>query len=165
MVASEEFIERLKNRDRKAIVELYDQYSAALFGVIVRVTKSSSEAEPVLERTFLKILEEIHNYKKHVSLFTWMFCLARAMAMESLPVSVSGAGENQHEDYKTALAESDLNQFSGMPLLCQKVLNCLYTGQTVSQASETLNISADEVKNYLRSGLAYICDQKSRVSQ
>jgi RNA polymerase sigma-70 factor (ECF subfamily) len=164
MMASEEFIERLKNRDRKAIEELYDQYSAALFGVIVRITKSPSEAEAVLERTFLKILEEIHTYKKHVSLFTWMFCMARAVAIENLPLSVSGARETQREDYKNAPAENDLEQFSEMPLLYQKVLTCLYTrGQTVSQASETLNISADEVKNHLRSGLAYICDQKSRV--
>ena len=72
----------------KAISDLYDQYSPALYGMILRIVKSHSKAEAIVEHTFLKILEEIDTYRKLTTFFTWMCSIARRLAAESVTSNI-----------------------------------------------------------------------------
>ncbi|MEZ4686753.1 MAG: sigma-70 family RNA polymerase sigma factor [Bacteroidia bacterium] len=62
---------------------LYDQYGAALYGVILKVVKSDSMAEDVLQESFVKIWNKIDQYdEKKGRFFTWILNIARNTAID-----------------------------------------------------------------------------------
>lgn len=78
-----EIISHLKNRDKKGLSHLYDQYAGPLLGVIAQVIPAKKVAEEVLKQTFLKIWNDIEAYdEEKVSMFTWMCQIARNTAFE-----------------------------------------------------------------------------------
>jgi RNA polymerase sigma factor (sigma-70 family) len=73
----------LQSKDRSALDFLYDNYSAALYGVISRVLKNEDIAEEVLQDVFLKIWDKIDQYDSTKGkLFTWMLNVARNQAID-----------------------------------------------------------------------------------
>jgi len=78
-------IERLRRREPKALSDLYDAYSGALYGVIVRIVPRAEVAEQVLQDTFLKAYKNIDSYDPHKGrLFTWLVNIARNTAIDAL---------------------------------------------------------------------------------
>lgn len=74
----------LQGQDRAAIDLLYDHYSPALFGVILRIVQSRELAEQVLQDVFVRIWRNGHLYDAHKSkLYTWMLNIARNAAIDA----------------------------------------------------------------------------------
>jgi len=64
---------------------LYDHYSDALFGVILRIVKDQSIAEEVLQDAFLKIWDKIESFDAtRGRLFTWMMQVSKNLAIDKL---------------------------------------------------------------------------------
>lgn len=81
----EVLITRLKNKDKTAITQLYDQYSASLYGIILRIVKDSMVAEEVMQDCFVKIWSSIDFYdSKKGRLFTWLITIARHVAIDKI---------------------------------------------------------------------------------
>jgi RNA polymerase sigma factor (sigma-70 family) len=149
MKDSSGLVELVKTRDQEAISRLYDTYAPALNGVILRILKSPEKAEIVLEKTFLKIIENIHSYKNNVSLFTWMFCLARAVAMEALtlPEMINDKGEEIEIPEGLPMNHRDGAVIDGMPSLCRMVWEHMYCeGHNLSQTAAALGMSVNDVR-------------------
>jgi len=72
MPSDERLIELIKKRDESAFVELYEKFSGRLFGVCLRYSKSSADAEDLLQESFVKIYENIQNYKGTGSFEGWL---------------------------------------------------------------------------------------------
>ena len=53
---------RIKSKDESALAELYDDYSAALYGVILRMCNDEQNAQNLLQDTFLTIWEKAALY-------------------------------------------------------------------------------------------------------
>ncbi|MEO1652190.1 MAG: sigma-70 family RNA polymerase sigma factor [Bacteroidota bacterium] len=80
-----ELIVRLRNKDRKAYAILYDRYSGALYGVILKIVKYEEIAQDVLQDTFVKIWKKIDAYSATKgTLFTWILNIARNTAIDRL---------------------------------------------------------------------------------
>lgn len=80
----DQLIHRLKQQDRTAIGELYDAYSGALFGVVLRIVQSRELAEQVLQDTFLKAWRNAASYDASKGrLFTWLLNIARNTAIDA----------------------------------------------------------------------------------
>lgn len=78
-----ELVKQLSARDKKAYEMLYDRYSAALYGVILRIVLSEEEANDVLQESFVKIWQAIDSYDASKgSLFTWMLNVCRNAAID-----------------------------------------------------------------------------------
>lgn len=78
-------IEGLLRRDKDALEELYDNYSAALLGAIMRIITNKDIAEEVLQDTFFKIWEKIDTYSTIKGrLYTWMYSIARNKALDKI---------------------------------------------------------------------------------
>ncbi len=76
-------IAQLKQKDRTALNYLYNNYSAALYGVVFRIIKSEDVAEEILQDVFLKIWDKIESYDATKGrLFTWMLNIARNQAID-----------------------------------------------------------------------------------
>lgn len=77
-------ITRLQGNDRTAIGELYDAYSGALFGVVLRIVQSRELAEQVLQDTFVKAWRNGASYDASKGrLFTWLLNIARNTAIDA----------------------------------------------------------------------------------
>lgn len=78
-----ELFESVCQGDKAAFAELYDRYSAALFGVVLKVVQENDRAEEVLQDTFVKIWRSSSSYDPSKGrLFTWMLNIARNTALD-----------------------------------------------------------------------------------
>ena len=81
----EELIARTADGDRAAFQRLYDLTSAKLFGVALRILRSRSEAEDVLQDSFVKIWRNADRYRSTgFSPMTWLITIARNTAIDRL---------------------------------------------------------------------------------
>ena len=75
--------EAVKRGDQEAFAQLYDRYSAALHGIILKVVKDQDRAEEVLQDAFMKIWKSINSYDSSKGRpFTWMLNIARNAAID-----------------------------------------------------------------------------------
>ncbi|HMQ05798.1 MAG TPA: sigma-70 family RNA polymerase sigma factor [Saprospiraceae bacterium] len=80
----EKIISLLEARNSIAISLLYDNYAAALFGVILKIVQSNELAEQVLQDTFIKVWKNSDKFdKSRGRLFTWMVNIARNTAIDA----------------------------------------------------------------------------------
>lgn len=56
-------IKQLQNQDGNALSAIYDQYSGALYGVILRICKNEEMAQDLLQETFLKNLAKVQSIR------------------------------------------------------------------------------------------------------
>ena len=72
MLNENKLIELLKINSESAFVELYNKYSPVLFGICLRYAKERTEAEDILQESFIKIYENIESFKSEGSLEGWL---------------------------------------------------------------------------------------------
>lgn len=75
----------LKHRDNKAFGYLYDNYSGALYSIIVQILSDVELANDVLQEVFINIWRKIDSYDQTKGrLFTWMLNIARNASIDTL---------------------------------------------------------------------------------
>ena len=81
----EELVALLKGRDQNAFSYLYDNYAAALNGIIMRMVEEPQLAEDILQEAFLKIWNNFAQYDTGKGrLFTWMINITRNLTIDML---------------------------------------------------------------------------------
>lgn len=76
-------IQAIQQGDQTSLSGLYDKYSAALNGVILKVVPDQDRAEEILQDTFLKIWRSASSYDPAKGrVFTWMLNIARRTAID-----------------------------------------------------------------------------------
>lgn len=94
-ISDTQLILLINNKDPQAFSQLYDKFSAPLYGVIRKLIKNEELAIQVLERSFTTVWQQrttIGLHKK--SLFISMHNLARDAAMEALNKSMRQQSES-----------------------------------------------------------------------
>lgn len=66
------FLEKLKQKDVLACKQLYLQYADAMYNVCVRILQHQTEAEDALQEAFIKIFNNIEQYRNESSIGSWM---------------------------------------------------------------------------------------------
>ncbi|MCC7437966.1 MAG: sigma-70 family RNA polymerase sigma factor [Armatimonadetes bacterium] len=159
---------QLRQRDRRAFGVIYDRYSGALYGVIVRIVQVEEMAEDVLQETFIKIWKNAESYdNSRGTLFTWMLNIARNSALDKLRSS----DHRQHRTNRSIenlVGEIDRQQSSSYnpeviglrefvlklkPDQQQLIDLIYYQGFTQSEAADQLGIPLGTVKTRVRSAL------------
>jgi RNA polymerase sigma-70 factor (ECF subfamily) len=78
-------LQRIAAGDHAAIGELYDRYSALMFGVIMRILRSRSDAEEVLQEVFMRVWSRAEMYDERLgSPAPWLVRIARNRAIDRL---------------------------------------------------------------------------------
>ncbi len=81
----EELVLLLKKQDQQAFSYLYDNYAAALNGVIFRMVEDKSLSEDILQEAFVKIWNNFASYDTTKGrLFTWMLNLTKNLTIDTL---------------------------------------------------------------------------------
>jgi RNA polymerase sigma-70 factor (ECF subfamily) len=65
-------VEQCKANSRKAQLVLYKQYCDGMFCVAMRFLKNTDDAEDVLQESFIKAFQKIHQFKGDVTFGAWL---------------------------------------------------------------------------------------------
>jgi RNA polymerase sigma-70 factor (ECF subfamily) len=158
----------LKSKDEKAFNYLYDNYSGALYGVILKVLDKEELANDLLQEVFVKIWRSIEQYDSSKGrLYTWMLNIARNSAIDVLR-SKSFQQEQKTIDIENSvyLNESRRNTENNTDTLGLKksVMNlkpefrilidlAYFQGFTQEEISKTLQIPLGTVKTRMRNAI------------
>lgn len=100
----------LQNKEKEAISVIYNQYGAALYGVIFRIVKSEATAQTVLKEVFVQMWKQAEEYNESKEkFFTWLYRISHHLAMEavrsnqSTPVEMYTISNNNQQTSPTML--------------------------------------------------------------
>jgi RNA polymerase sigma factor (sigma-70 family) len=159
---AEDLVRRLQNRDEQALAFLYDQYSGALLGIIVRILNNREVAEDILQKTMLKVWNGIQSFDaEKSSLYTWMATIARNAAIDQKRLkSFQNQEKTETIDALVHQPQSDQTNTAGIDVQkltadldpkYKDVLDHIYLlGYTQQETSEQLGIPLGTVKTRLR---------------
>ncbi|MEM6522160.1 MAG: sigma-70 family RNA polymerase sigma factor [Bacteroidota bacterium] len=79
----DEILALLKNKEKRGLRIIFDNYSVNLLNVILRIVKDKTIAEDVLQESLLKIWHHASSYNRSKgSLFTWLVTICRNTAID-----------------------------------------------------------------------------------
>ncbi len=67
-----DIIEQCKQNNRKAQLQLYNQYCNGMYIVANRFLKNANDAEDVVQEAFIKAFSKLHQYKAEVTFGAWL---------------------------------------------------------------------------------------------
>jgi len=170
-----ELVLLLKQRTQTAFSYLYDNYSAALYGVVVSIVQDRELANDVLQEVFIKIWRQIDQYNPEKGkLYTWLINISRNASIDTLrSKSYNEQKQNQSLNPGVYTAAGTINIETdkiGIRKIIQnlkeeyKVLIELayFQGYTQDEISKMLNIPLGTVKTRLRNALIQLREYLKR---
>jgi RNA polymerase sigma factor (sigma-70 family) len=166
--SEDELIPLLTNRDQSAFSYLYDNYSAALYGVIYKMLENRELSEDVLQEAFIKIWNNFSNFDKHKGrLFTWMLNITRNLTIDTIRSkgykkqskiqNSENAVNNISDKASTAETFDALGIRKHLTLLKndqKQIIDLAYFGGlTQEEISKNLNIPLGTVKTKMRTAI------------
>lgn len=163
----EQIISLLKDKDKKAMQLIFENYSPVLRNIALRVVKYESVAQDVLQEALLKIWKNGQSYNADKgSLFTWMTRICRNAAIDktrSKDYRLTETSMNAVDIVSisdTPVKESDVNRpeiqelVSRLPVNQRELIDLSYfQGYTHQEISENLEIPLGTVKTRIRSAI------------
>ncbi|MEP6793307.1 MAG: sigma-70 family RNA polymerase sigma factor [Saprospiraceae bacterium] len=161
----------MKERREKGMSLLYDHYSDSLFGIINRILGDAQLAEDALQKSFLKIWQNIEGYDAgKASLFTWMSVIARNTALDQKRLKTFQAKQKtvsvDEIVYRPGSSTPDGDSIDAKRLLANLdennriVLEYAYLkGYTQQEISDELNIPLGTVKTRLRKAISILREE------
>ncbi|MEZ4856651.1 MAG: RNA polymerase sigma factor [Gelidibacter sp.] len=67
-----DIIEKCRQNNRVAQMQLYHQYCDGMYAVAMRFVKDSLEAEDIVQEAFIKAFAKLHQYKAEVTFGAWL---------------------------------------------------------------------------------------------
>ena len=169
--SEQELVILLQQQNEKAFSYLYDNYSAALFGIINSIISEKESADDVLQEVFVNIWKKIDSYDPAKGrLFTWMLNIARNAAIDKIrskgykdSLKNQSFPENVDVNAARIVIAPDVKDVGLKKILSllkqeQRMLLDLsyFQGYTHEEISQVLNIPLGTVKTRIRSALTQL---------
>ncbi len=162
MPTDQELITQIQAGQQRALTSLYDKYSAALYGVIVRICKDEAVAQDVLQETFVKIWQKSGSYNPEKGkIFTWTYQIARNTALNSIRSQkklIQKEDIGVYKDVEEDRSEIDVSQLNGclrkLDPHHQRAIELVYfNGLTHREAHEEMGVPLGTFKSYIQQAL------------
>lgn len=166
ITTEEDLIARLQAQDANAVSQLYDMYSAALYGVVLQIVKVEETAEDVLQEAFVKIWSSFHSYDPSKGrLFTWMINICRNLAIDKIRSKQHRVSQVTDDIAHPSRAEFGSESFNpehiGLKEITERlnpdqkqIIDLMYFGgMTQSEIAEEFSIPLGTVKTRARSAI------------
>ena len=154
---------RLQNKEDSALSELYDKYSPALYGVIIRICKDEQQAQNLLQDTFLTIWEKSYQYNPEKGKFyTWAYRIAKNKTLnfirkqdKLIQIEDLSVYTNKADDIKI---EPEYLQLKGglrqLEPHHKRALELIYfNGLTHKEAHQEMDVPLGTFKSYVKQAL------------
>lgn len=170
-IAEDELVIMLRQQDRQGFEYLYDRYSAALYGVVLRIVRTEAIAEDVVQEAFVKIWKNFAAYeKKKGTLFTWMLNVARNAAIDKIrsqdyrqQAQIQDVEQNVSTIERQTSVEMEVNHIGFDKFVAQlkpehqTLVDYLYfKGYTQSEVAEELDIPLGTVKTRIKTAINHL---------
>lgn len=166
-ISEESLIALVSSGSQEGFRILYDNYSAALYGVIERVVVDQGLAEDLLQDAFVKIWKNFSSYHPEKGrLFTWMLNIARNISIDALrsrhqKVSRNIQSIDTFVGLETGGTNADRLDFIGVdaaiknlkPEQLKLIQMAYFQGYTQEEIAEETAIPLGTVKTRIRSAL------------
>lgn len=150
-------------RDEKSFEQLYKNYYRVLFGIALRYSRTKTEAEDILQDSFIKIFNSIDSFNNKGSFEGWMKRIVQNTAINSyrnnlkfdLHIDISDQENLVSVDSLSSILDSfnakDITLFlNQLPEGYRMVINLYYIdGYTHKEISKMLDISIGTSKSQL----------------
>jgi RNA polymerase sigma-70 factor, ECF subfamily len=170
-------LDRIVERDERAVGELYDRHSRLLYGLILRILRDRSETEEVLQEVFVLVWTRAETYNVALgSPAGWLVRIARNRAIDRLRANsvriraVESAPEPAApESPEMHAAASEAQRAIGQALSAlpaeQRVLieQAYFLGLTQSELAERFKLPLGTVKTRIRTGMIALRQQLSQT--
>lgn len=83
MADIQKLVARVKNQDDIAFEELYERTKRAVYAIIYSVVSSHNTTEDIMQDTYIRMLQSIHQYDGRVQFITWLGTIAKNLAIDS----------------------------------------------------------------------------------
>ena len=159
-----DLLNRLKNDDAEAYIQLYDHYYPSLYVYVLRFVKIPELAEDVLQDVFLKLWEVRHRIDPDLFFSAYLYRISRNLVFKQIKkISVdeelrsgvmhqlSSLHEHSHlklqwKQYQESLAAA----IDQLPPQRQKVFKlCREQSRTYDEVAAELGISRNTVKEHM----------------
>lgn len=157
------FTQALRDSTATSFAELYEAFSPALYGVLLRLVHDPARAEDLLQEAFIKIWVNRQYFDPQQGrLFTWLMTITRHVALSELrSQKVRRAGQSYLFDrlepsVRPCLPAGKINQslLNQLPPKYQLVVELMYYKDYTSQEiADTLKIPLGTVKTRIRKAL------------
>lgn len=170
-------LDRIAGGDESALSALYDQYVTFLHAIVVRMLRSTGEAEHILQEVFLRVWNKADVYRlANESVYTSLVTLTRNRALDRIrskghkrhihpldverlpPLASANPGLNSPPEFHTADQRRSVYEALTRLTAEQRHLLTLayYEGLSQSEIAELLAIPVDTVKSRMRAGLTML---------
>jgi RNA polymerase sigma-70 factor, ECF subfamily len=171
IIAEDALVSLLQSKDERGFSILYDNYSSALYGVILKIVRSEEIAADVMQDAFVKIWKNIEGYNRSKgTLFTWILNIARNTAIDRIR-SQEFQNSQKNQDLETSINFIDnqgSNQFDVDAIGIRKVVESLrpehqqmidllyFQGYTQAEVSEEFGIPLGTVKTRVKAAVVQL---------
>lgn len=173
-----ELVELLHTKSEKGFSILYDNYSAAIFGVVQKIVVSEEIAEDVTQDVFVKIWKNLDSYNKTKgTIFTWMLNIARNAAIDKVR-SAEFIQTRKNLELENYVGVIDNQNSTGMNIEAiglKKLVNQLrpehkqlidlvyFKGYTQSEIADEFNIPLGTIKTRIKSAISSLRQYMAEV--
>jgi RNA polymerase sigma-70 factor (ECF subfamily) len=164
-----ELVMLLRQRQQSAFNYLYDNYSGALFTIVLNVVNEHEVASDVLQEVFIKIWRQIDSYEETKGrLFTWMLNIARNASIDVVRSKDFKNSKQNRELTESVYEAGGSDELKTDHIGLRKVVQVLkqeyrvlvelsyFEGYTQDEISKLLNIPLGTVKTRLRTALTQL---------
>lgn len=159
-----ELLSQIREGDVKAFEYIYNNYSARLYGSIIKIVKSATVAEELLQETFQRIWEHRTSIDINRSFKSYVFTIARNLVYDYFNKtsrqkllerylqskeenSVSRFSHQLEEKESERLLENAVHQLPPQRKLVYTL--CKIEGRSYEDVSKTLGISVSTISDHI----------------
>ncbi len=174
MLTEQELIEGCRKKDRAAQRALYDRYCRKMMVLCLRYSKTTAEAEDILQEGFVKVFNAIANFRQEAKLETW---ITRIMVNTALNVQrkklylypMVDVEEMELPENEVSISgihfKQLLEMIQSLPQGCQIVFNLFaIEGYSHKEIAEQLGISEGTSKSQFARAKSLLQQKLSKES-
>jgi RNA polymerase sigma-70 factor (ECF subfamily) len=164
-------MERLIQKDARALEDLYDHHSRAVYSLVLRILQQAASAEEVVQDIFLQLWRNAHQFQAaRGPLLPWLLTMARNRALDHL--RLKRERQRQREDaldpefvaVRAPNFEAEIDRerravrvracIRALPAPQQKAIElAFFEGMSHSEIAAALSEPLGTVKSWIRNGL------------
>ena len=165
-----QLIQRAAAQDREAFSQLYDRFSSLVFSLAMRILRSQTDAEDLLQEVFMQLWRQASGYsQERGSPEAWIINIARSRAIDKLRsirrrersfvLTDDPAAAESPDNVETSAGESESklvmnSALANLPEAQRRVLELAYfDGLSQSEIAARLAEPLGTVKTRMRSGI------------
>lgn len=162
-------IDRIKNKDKAALREIYSRFSQAVFNLAFRMLRDREDAEEVVQEIFLQVWNKAQTYERgRGAVSTWIINIARSRSIDKLRTlgyrdrntELNEEKLNSNTDFSRILEDREeknnviSDALGALPRNQRAVIELIYfKGFTHVEAAQKLNEPVGTIKTRLRLGV------------